>query len=152
MANVTNSMVKQLVDVVAALGLALMAGPAAAAKPAVYSDDGKVAIKSADAVAYFTLAKATKGSPDYAHEWGGAKWHFVNAAHRDTFAANPEKYAPQFGGFCAVAAAAGRSVKVDPAAWSIWHGKLYLNYSKRVTERFERDPERYLERARTNWK
>ena len=62
---------------------------------------GNVAIEGYDTVAYFTLGKATKGSDKFAHDWGGATWYFSTEANRDLFAANPEAYAPQFGGLCA---------------------------------------------------
>ena len=80
-----------------------------------------------DVVAYFTDGQPTPGSPSYTHTWNGATWQFASAEHRDTFAANPERYAPQFGGYCALGRAMGVSVNGSPKRWRIEEGKLFLN-------------------------
>jgi YHS domain-containing protein len=92
---------------------------------------GGVAIEGYDTVAYFTDGQATKGSEEFAHDWLGATWYFANAEHRDLFVAQPVKYAPQYGGHCSLGTAFGESTaNIDPEAWSIINGKLYLQYSK----------------------
>jgi YHS domain-containing protein len=88
---------------------------------------GNVAIEGYDTVAYFTLGKATKGSDAFAHDWGGATWHFASAENRDLFAANPEAYAPQFGGLCAEGVAFHEvTVNIEPEVFAIVDGKLYF--------------------------
>ncbi len=113
---------------------------------------GDVAIDGYDPVAYFVDARATKGSAEFTHQWAGANWHFVSAANRDLFAAEPAKYAPQYGGFCTNSAAVGRDAPVDPNAWTIWQGKLYLSFSQQHSARFAQDPERFVRAADRNWK
>ena len=100
---------------------------------------GGVAIEGADPVAYFTEGKAVEGSDDFAHEWMGATWRFVSAANRDRFAAEPDRYAPQYGGYCAWAVSQGYTAKIDPEAWTIVDGRLYLNYSKEVRTQWSAD-------------
>lgn len=88
---------------------------------------GNVAIEGYDTVAYFTLGKATKGSDAFTHDWGGATWHFANAENRNLFAANPEAYAPQFGGLCAEGVAFHEvTVNIEPEVFAIVDGKLYF--------------------------
>jgi YHS domain-containing protein len=110
-----------------------------------------VAIKGYDPVAYFTEAKPVKGNSDFAFEWMGAKWHFANAANRDSFKAAPEKYAPQFGGFCAWAVSQGYTAGIDPAAWKIVNGKLYLNYNSEIQKKWEGDASGNIAKADVNW-
>ena len=84
----------------------------------VYSKSGK-AIAGYDTVAYFTQNKAVKGSSSHTHKWNGATWHFSSAKNLSLFKANPTKYAPQYGGYCAYAIAKGKAKSIDPAAWKI---------------------------------
>ena len=130
---------------------ALFFSPAALAqKPPVFSDrDG--AIRGHDAVAYFDQKGPVKGSKQFGHPWSGATWYFASAENRDRFAAAPEQFAPQYGGYCAYAVAEGNTADIDPAAWSIVDGKLYLNYSLRIRERWRRDIPGYIRKADGNW-
>ena len=112
---------------------------------------GGIAIKGYDPVAYFTMSRAMKGSEAFAHEWLGETWHFANARHRDLFAADPVKYAPQFGGYCALGVAYGQNTaNIDPEAWRIIDGKLYLTYDKGAAAELEQTPGE-LTKAKTNW-
>ena len=113
--------------------------------------DQGVAIKGADPVAYFNQGKHVKGSPDFAHEWDGATWHFSSAENRQAFADNPEKYAPQYGGWCAYAAARGSLAGIDPDAWAVHEGKLYLNFNKSIQARWQKDVPGEIARADANW-
>ena len=109
------------------------------------------ALKGYDAVAYFKESRPVKGKDEFRHDWMGAKWYFVSAANRDEFARNPEKYAPQFGGYCAWAVAHGYTASIDPEAWRIVDGKLYLNYSKDVQKKWEADIPGFIKQGNENW-
>jgi hypothetical protein len=101
--------------------------PAAAGGHKLLATDAEhVAIRGYDTVAYFTDRKAIKGSSAYEYAWDDAKWRFASAAHRDLFIADPDRYMPQFGGFCAGAMANGVLVPANPEAWAIVDGKLYM--------------------------
>ena len=136
---------------IAAFFAALMlAGAAAAQKAEVFSDrDG--AIRGYDPVAYFTESKPVKGDAKYAHPWKGATWRFASAENRERFAAAPEKYAPQYGGYCAYGVAGGYTVKTEPDAWSVVEGKLYLNYDRNVQASWVKDIPGYIRKADGNW-
>jgi YHS domain-containing protein len=113
---------------------------------------GNVAIQGYDPVAYFTMDKAVQGSEELAYDWLGTSWHFANAEHRQRFAAEPIKYAPQYGGYCAIGVAFGELVaNIDPEAWFIADGKLYLQYSKAVDADFRADRTALLSDAEANW-
>ena len=112
---------------------------------------GGVAIKGYDPVAYFTEGRPVKGSAEFAQEWLGATWHFANAKHRDAFAANPEKYMPQFGGYCSMGMSKGYVVSLDPEAWRIVDGKLYVYGSKRGRDKFGKDIPGRIAKAKANW-
>ena len=117
----------------------------------VNKDDKSVAIKGYDPVAYFTQGRPVKGSAAYSHNWMGATWLFADAADRDLFAADPDRYAPVDGGFCACDVTQGRLVSIDPEAWRIVNGKLHLNYSQGVQKTWLSALQRHLEDANRNW-
>lgn len=110
-----------------------------------------IAIKGYDAVAYFEQSQPVKGSPSFAYQWNGAKWYFATAAHRDTFAKDPEHYAPQYGGYCAYGMSQGHAVPVDPQAWKIVDDKLYLNYNKDIQKEWFKDIPGHIKEADENW-
>ncbi|MBT9311485.1 YHS domain-containing (seleno)protein [Leptothoe kymatousa] len=122
----------------------------AAATYAVFADDG-VAILGADPVAYFTVGEYTPGSGEFTYEWEGALWQFASAENRDLFAANPEDYAPQYGGFCAYAVSQGNTAPIEPTAWKIVDGKLYLNFNDKIQKRWAKDIPGYIAQADENW-
>ena len=113
---------------------------------------GNVAIQGYDTVAYFTEGKALKGRQAYSVKWLGANWQFASDKHKQLFIANPQSYAPQFGGHCATGLAIhGNLTKdIDPEAWTIIEGKLYFNYSKE-TNRLLTDNVVSLEKSEENW-
>ncbi|MEO0984419.1 MAG: YHS domain-containing (seleno)protein [Cyanobacteria bacterium J06639_14] len=117
---------------------------------AVYVEDG-VAIKGADPVAYFTEEAYVEGSDEFTHDWNGATWYFASAENRDAFANEPEVYAPQYGGFCAWAVSQGATAPIDPTAWKIVDGKLYLNYDDKVQARWSKDIPGNIAQADENW-
>jgi YHS domain-containing protein len=116
----------------------------------VYSEKG-VAIKGVDVVAYFTDSKMVMGKPEFKHQWNGAEWHFSSAEHRDLFAKEPARYVPQFGGYCAWAVSNNYTAPVDPGAWKIIDGKLYLNYNKDVQKKWEEGVLARIQAAEANW-
>lgn len=123
---------------------------ATALQPRVYSYEG-LAIRGADPVAYFTEGAAVKGSADFEYTWNGATWHFSSAANLDTFKANPEAYAPQYGGYCAKAVSEGNLASIDPEAWRIVDGKLYLQYSPAVQDQWSADVAGSIANGDRNW-
>lgn len=133
------------------LGATLL--PVLAGSPAdpVNKNSSGVAIKGYDPVAYFTDSKPVKGSPQFTHHWNGANWQFASADHRDEFAKSPEKYAPQFGGYCAYGVSQNHTAPIDAEAWTIIDGKLYLNYSQGVKATWSKAIPKYLEQADKNW-
>lgn len=116
-----------------------------------YSTDNG-AIDGYDPVSYFAVGRAERGSADITTEWNGAKWRFTSDAHRSMFVEDPEKYAPQYGGFCALGMAHGGDVPTNPEAWTIHAGKLYLNMIEEVTTTWRYNPDRLIERANLKWK
>jgi YHS domain-containing protein len=114
-------------------------------------DGGALAVHGYDVVAYVTDAGAVRGRPEFNYQWQGAVWRFASAAHRDAFAREPERYVPQFGGYCAWAVSRGYTADIDPEAWRIVDGKLYLNYSKRVQRMWEQDIPGNIAKAVANW-
>jgi len=136
----------------AILPLALVgaAGAARASEPKIFLRDG-VAIGGYDPVAYFTEGAPVPGKPEHSLAWMGAEWRFASAANRAAFEADPEAWAPQYGGYCAWAAAQGTVASTIPEAWAIHDGKLYLNYSRRIHRRWERDIPGYVAKADAIW-
>jgi YHS domain-containing protein len=133
-----------------ALATLLFSAATLASKPPVFATtDG--AIRGYDPVAYFTEKKPVKGSDNHTFEYMGATWHFASEKNRELFAASPDTYAPQFGGYCAYAVGNGYTASVDPTAWSVIDDKLYLNYSKGVQSRWEAKRDHYVREANRNW-
>jgi hypothetical protein len=133
----------------AGLTLVALSRPALAAEDRVYSDWRGRAIRGFDPVAYFTQGRPVPGSPDITLDWNGAQWRFASAENRDVFRADPAAYAPQYGGWCAWAMAQGSTASVDPEAWDIIGGKLYLNYSRDVQSRWRKDIPGFVAKADT---
>lgn len=127
-----------------------VARPAFAASPEVFSDENG-AIRGTDPVAYFTEGGPVAGSADHSVMWRGAEWRFASAENMAMFEANPEAYAPQYGGYCAFAVSKGGIATTDPKAWTIYEGKLYLNYSLTVRTIWSEDIPGNIMRADDNW-
>lgn len=104
-----------------------------------------------DPVAYFTAGKPTKGDARYAVSDGGATYHFASAANMKAFQANPAAYAPQYGGFCAMGAALGKKLDVDPSQFKIVGNKLYLNVNADVFQKWSQDVPGNIAKADQNW-
>ncbi len=136
-----------------AAALVVLAGvaPAAALSPVNRTTFGGVAIDGWDPVAYFTDGKPIEGSKEFAFDWHDATWRFASAAHRDLFVGAPEKYAPQYGGYCAWAVAQGSTADIDPQAWRIEDGRLFLNYSLEVQKKWAADIPGNIAKGDANW-
>ena len=134
----------------AVLGLALMLAPALLAVDPVFTSWG-VAIRGYDPVAYFLLGKPEKGSKAFVFKWNDAEWRFANENHLQLFKQDPERYAPQYGGYCAYAVSQNSTASIDPESWKIVEGKLYLNYSAAIQKKWEADIPGYIEKADINW-
>jgi YHS domain-containing protein len=133
------------------LFLLLGANAAQAVDPVNKSFLGGVAIKGYDPVAYFEQGKPVEGNKQFEQQWKDATWRFASAANRDKFKANPEKYAPQYGGYCAYAVSLGVTADIDPEAWSLVDGKLYLNKDKSIQKTWSQDIPGHIKSANENW-
>ncbi len=131
-----------------ALSAVFATGSAEAAK--VYAPDG-VGAGGYDPVAYFTDGAPTPGSDQFTAEHAGVTYKFASAEHRDLFAAEAEKYLPQYGGHCAYAAAKGALASTDPEAFTVLNGKLYLNFSQDIRRRWQPRATEYIKAADANW-
>ena len=129
----------------------LFVATVAHAAPQVYQTGEGVAVNGYDVVAYFTEGRPVEGSADFTAEHDGATWRFASAGHRDAFTANPARYAPQYGGYCAYAVSYGSTATTVPEAWKIVDDKLYLNYSPGVKNKWEQDIPGYVAKANANW-
>lgn len=141
-----------LIAVLLPAALLFQAPAAFAAKDAVYTGTfSSLAVSGYDPVAYFAEGKPVEGSGDFEFEWNGATWRFANQSNLDNFKADPQAYAPQYGGYCAWAVSQGYTASTDPEAWRIVDGKLYLNYSKGVQATWVRDIPGNIAKGDKNW-
>ncbi|UUX49531.1 YHS domain-containing protein [Nisaea acidiphila] len=133
-------------------GVMASAAPSSASEDPVYTGFlSNVAVGGYDPVSYFSATGPVKGLPEFKLDYKGAEWHFANAANRDAFRQHPERYAPQYGGYCAWAVAQGKTAKGDPQNWRIVNGKLYLNYNSDIQTRWEQDIPGFVEAGDRNW-
>lgn len=135
----------------AAMLALLLAGAAHASGPVHTGWFGNLAVDGHDVVAYFTRGEPVEGAAAHSTEWNGAEWRFASAESLERFQADPERYAPAYGGFCAYAVAEGYTAAGDPRHWSIHEGRLYLNYNGEVQSRWESDRDAYIAAAEKNW-
>jgi YHS domain-containing protein len=112
---------------------------------------GEAAIGGYDVVAYFTDGRAVRGDAAHAHTHDGVRWLFASEAHRAAFAASPARYLPAYGGYCAYAMADDRLAPIDPRAFTVVDGTLYLNYSIDIRTRWLADRDAYIRRADASW-
>ena len=134
-----------------ALSPVVAASPTVAEDPVYTSTFSNLAVGGYDAVAYFTVGKAVKGRGDFEFEWNGATWRFTTAENLVAFKADPQAYAPQYGGYYTWAVAQGYAASADPMAWRIADGKVYLNYDQEVQERRAQDIPGNIKKADANW-
>lgn len=114
-------------------------------------DANDLAISGYDTVAYFTQNKPVKGSNQYTATYKNAIYQFASAENRDLFRNDPERYAPQFGGYCAMGVVLYKKLSVDPEAWYIEDGKLYLNLNKTVQNKWLSDVPGHIASAKNIW-
>lgn len=131
--------------------LLLLAFPLGLGAQAVNTDRDGLALAGYDAVAYLEEQRAVPGTADLTVRHEGATYRFSTAAHRDAFQADPGKYLPAYGGYCAYGVSRGYKVKVDPDAFTVVDGRLYLNYDKGVQSRWLKDIPGYVAKADANW-
>ena len=112
------------------------------------TNDG--AINGYDPVSYHK-EKPIKGTDNYSYKWKDATWYFANEENLSLFKTDPERYAPQFGGYCAYGMAEGHKAPTQPDAWTIVDGKLYLNYNKEVLSRWSENRDEFIKQAEGNW-
>ena len=124
--------------------------PAIGAEPPVFSTSGG-AIDGYDPVAYFTVGKAVKGLEDVTYEWNGARWHFSSAENREMFRLDPERFAPEFGGYCAYAMTDGTYASPKPEVFAIRDGVLYLHYSEAIRKTWLKNVKGFIVGALENW-
>lgn len=134
----------------AAAVLASFPRPAMAAEPETFAEGG-IAIRGADPVAYFTQSAPVIGSADHALMWKDATWQFDSAANMAAFEADPMRYAPAFGGYCAFAASRGYLAPTVPEAWTVYDGRLYLNANLRARELWLQDVPGNIAKGEANW-
>jgi YHS domain-containing protein len=133
------------------IGLALVTATAASAAPANYTGGTGAGASGYDVVAYFTQSKAVRGKADITASYNGVTWRFSSEANKALFVANPGKYAPKFGGYCAWAVAHGVTAPGSPQAWSIVGGRLYLNINKSIRAKWKADAATQIKNGNANW-
>ncbi len=134
------------------LGLLFFSVSASASKDVYTGWFSNTAVSGYDSVAYFTESKAVKGSAKFKFKYKGAEWHFISEKHLKMFQQSPEKYSPQYGGYCAWAVAARKQrAPGDPNYWKIVDDRLYLNYDAEIQKKWLQDITGFIKKANENW-
>lgn len=140
---------KNILQSIAAL--ALLSTTAFAGNLVNVSGASKAAVSGYDTVAFFTDSKPVNGSPFISAEYKGATYFFANEDHKKLFTADPEKYVPQFGGFCAYGVGLGKLFPVDISTWQVRDARLYLNLNPDILKKFNEDLTGNVAKADKNW-
>ena len=140
---------KNIIKSIAAL--VLLSASAFAGDLVNVSGASKAAVSGYDTVAFFTDSKPVNGSPFITAEYQGATYFFASEEHKQLFTENPDKYVPQFGGFCAFGVAIDKLLPVDISTWQVRDGKLYLNLNPDILKKFNADFEGNVAKANKNW-
>jgi YHS domain-containing protein len=130
--------------------LLLIITVAKAQKSEIFVSAGK-AIKGYDPVAFFKESKPVKGSDNISFQYKDATWYFSSLENLESFKKSPEKYAPQYGGYCAYGTAGGHKAPTQTETWTIVDGKLYFNYNEKVKESWNKEQAKLIEKANTQW-
>jgi YHS domain-containing protein len=112
---------------------------------------GRTALSGYDPVSYFTPGHPEQGSAEFSFPFDDTTYWFASEDHRKMFAADPERYAPQFKGYCALSVARGLKIEADPEAWTIWNGKLFVFGSKDGVPKFRANPGEIADKANAAW-
>jgi len=136
--------------IVLSIAVALFTMYSHAQKSEVFTSKG-YAVNGYDVVGYFTQGKPVEGKKTFLYQWHNAYWLFSTKQNLDSFSHSPEKYAPQFGGYCAYGVSEGHKATTEPDAWTIVDGKLYLNYNKDVQQLWKKDIPGRIIKAEKNW-
>lgn len=147
----TSSLKKLLIAGVIATSSVVMTAPAFAEDPVYTSRWSNTALQGYDPVAYFTIGEATEGSKKFSTTYMGAEFQFASQENLDLFIANPETYAPQYGGYCAWAISQGNYAKGNAKNWAIVDGKLYLNYNKSIQKKWDKDRAGFITSGDAQW-
>ena len=142
---------KNFLQTIILAGSLLVSTVALALDPVYTSFFSNKAIKGYDTVAYFTENKPVKGLKEFNTEYQGAQWYFSSQENLDLFLADPEKFAPQYGGYCAYAVAKNTTASIKPELFTIEDGKLYLNYNNEINETWQNNREEFIKQADANW-
>ena len=134
-----------------AAGCSLLGVGALDKAAAVNKDSDSVTLKGYDPVAYFSENQPVQGKPEFSTEYNGAKWQFASKENRDAFVKEPEKFAPQYGGYCAWAVSHGYTADTDPQTGKVVGGKLYLNYNPSVAKKWNEDIPKFIADGDKNW-
>ena len=111
----------------------------------------RTALWGNDPVSYFTAGHPEQGSAEFSFQFDDTTYWFASEEHRKMFAADPERYAPQFKGYCALSVARGLKIEADPEAWTIWNGKLFVFGSKDAVPEFKANPGEIADKANATW-
>ncbi len=148
----------KLTPLALAAALSVMGATALPAASAHATDDliytglfSNTAVGGYDTVAYHTAGEPVRGEREFQTEWNGATWRFASQDNLELFLADPEVYAPQYGGYCAWAMAEGYTAKGDPELWAIVDGRLYLNFNQEIQDRWEADIPGFIAAADANY-
>lgn len=133
------------------LALTLLSTPIFAASLINVAGASHIAIEGYDPVAFFTDAKPVKGSPSISATYQGAVYFFASEGHKQLFTVSPDKYVPQYGGFCAFGVSRDALAPVDISTWQVRNGKLYLNFDHDIMKKFDADFDGNVAKADTNW-
>jgi YHS domain-containing protein len=146
-------MLRHIIIAISLAGLGFNAAPMASAeKPPIYRgllEDA--AVSGYDPVAYFKAGAPVEGKKAFEYTYEGATWRFASAENLNAFKADPGKYAPQYGGYCAWAVSQGYTAKGDPRNWRIVNGRLYLNYNTDIQKKWEKDIPGLIAKGDANW-
>lgn len=137
--------------IIVSLALLIVSQVSMAVDPVFTARFSDVAIRGYDTVAYFVENKAVKGSKEFEAEHNGAIWRFSSAENKALFEGDPEKYAPQFGGYCAYAVSQGYTASIQPDQFTVLDGKLYLNYNKSINKKWLGNRDQFIVDANKNW-
>ena len=134
------------------ISMAVAGGRALALSTPVQAESpARTALWGYDPVSYFTVGHPEQGSAEFSFQFDDTSYWFASEEHRKMFAADPEHYAPQFKGYCALSVARGLKIEADPEAWTIWNGKLFVFGSKDAVPKFKANPGEFADKANAAW-